>query len=1033
MTIPRLDYRNKSQIYQQLLVLANAYCPQWSDYWPENIDEDEVADDPGLILFKLFSILMEHTINMENSIPLQRRLAFFQFMGISPRPPLAATAALSFSLKKAKEPVLVEQHSTVSSKQYSDVVFQTENDLSVVPAELSSAFTIIPEQDLFINVLALIKQNISAPVFVNDCENTIEQNALGHWFIIGGKTLFKPDSSLQSITINIHGKQLYAEYFSRWFDGDLTSLSTQVTADSSGESLSVTLTSLPQADAQSIDSLSEKICMYDGNISGSEALPVTQKSNDNQQQEFWLTVRPATGIKILELFEQQLPVITSLNCELSGRLIQADKSVTNNVLVDIGNGAYPFGETPKVDDAFYICCDSVFSRVGARVILNFDLTALQEQYPVTLNWQFWDGKEWSSLNGSSVDVSRYDFVDNLNNFWGNNANGPTGINFICPVLQKHKVAGEQGLWIRVVIEDGGYGEEGGFITTSVANTLQSVPTTIISDEQREKLTSYLNNKEGINFSYKFNRSRFYPPFIKSMNITYNYQLVPESFFSYNAFELSRFLYHPYKPVESDCSSFYLGFEAIDFQRFTVGNKLTLYFYLQQNMLNDCVGDQLPANNLAWQYYDGKVWESLQVDDSTHQFCVSGIVSFIVPIEIKQATLFSHSAVWLRVCNSTPTHNIRIFGVYPNSVMSSNKHIVHGETLGSSNEMPEQEFILNFSPVLAGLELMVREPVGLDEVQGDAHHKINAQGKTSGTKINNDEKILRKWHEVEHFAFSGPTDRVFLLNHQTGKITFGDGRNGLIPPQGHNNIIATEYGYTDGIDGNLHSQEINILQPGVNNIASVTNPSPASGGVGGDNVSWINRYAPAIIKTSNRAVELSDFIPLALASTPQVDKAVAIQAEQKQIALYILMISEDARPQPDLALLSEVKKYISERCVASLVNLISVKPPDFVDVNVTVQLTTSVPVQERNPLEQKVADDLEGFLQPVFGGPNNLGWKFGDIIKVSQLNQYCQSITSVTNVLSITINGLQNNTDLVLQDNQLPVAGKMTVYALSESS
>ncbi|WP_017446747.1 hypothetical protein [Gayadomonas joobiniege] len=41
----------------------------------------------------------------------------------------------------------------------------------------------------------------------------------------------------------------------------------------------------------------------------------------------------------------------------------------------------------------------------------------------------------------------------------------------------------------------------------------------------------------------------------------------------------------------------------------------------------------------------------------------------------------------------------------------------------------------------------------------------------------------KWQRVDTFSNSGPKDKHYLLQPDEGKITFGDGKNGLIPPAG----------------------------------------------------------------------------------------------------------------------------------------------------------------------------------------------------------------------------------------------------------
>jgi hypothetical protein len=44
-------------------------------------------------------------------------------------------------------------------------------------------------------------------------------------------------------------------------------------------------------------------------------------------------------------------------------------------------------------------------------------------------------------------------------------------------------------------------------------------------------------------------------------------------------------------------------------------------------------------------------------------------------------------------------------------------------------------------------------------------------------------IAEEWTEVEDFLGSGPEDRHFVLDHETGTVTFGDGEHGRRPATG----------------------------------------------------------------------------------------------------------------------------------------------------------------------------------------------------------------------------------------------------------
>ncbi|AEK61875.1 baseplate J/gp47 family protein [Collimonas fungivorans] len=1031
MADPILDFRTAEQFYQQALKLAQTYTPEWSAYWPAVLTAatpdpvgaaQAVNQDPGLVLLNLFAQLAAYTAGIENQMPNQRRQAFFQSMGMQLRPPLAAQAPLQFMLKPEQPAKAVPAQTAVLDADAQLNRFQTNQDLLVVPATLCAAMTIMPAQDQYIDAMPALASSAAStqgvPLFVADETADPAEQALGHWFIMGDSQLFKPDPALQSITITLYGKQLYSDYFGQWFDGALTPLSAQLTQSADAQRLEIQLSQKPQAAALTIAQVQQEI--YRQEDPGAGFTDDVLLTEPDQQPEYWLLVKPSPQVKVLASLAQQLPVVTGIQCTFKGDAIQPQQAAFNVVLLDISNGAYPFGQSPQVGDAFYIRSDSVFSRKGALINISFQLTAVAVEYPVTLYWQFWDGKQWQSFNQTLAQASQYQFVDSTSNLQHDNPDGPTRIQFQCPALGETTVAGGAGLWIRAVIAAGGYGEAGGFTTTSVADTIDSIPATILTPEQKNSVIAYLNNVEGVNFSYQFNQSQFYPPYIQSLQIGYSYAAPPTRYWSYNAFTMSRFLFSPFKPVEEVLTGFYFAFGTADFGNYTLGNKLTLYFYLQQE-------SAAPGGSLQWDYYDGQAWQALSVDDGSYGLSRSGIVSFTVPASMPASYLYSQTAYWFRINNPHVDRTIRVYGIYPNTVMASNITSVEDEVLGSSNEQPSQSFTLDYTPALPNLELQVIEARGLDTVAQNDAAQDSAGGTTAATAGS---EVSRQWLQVDNFTFCGPTDRVYTLDCQNGLVTFGDGYNGMIPPRGYNNIIAARYDYTQGLAGNVGAHRLTMLRPGISNIDGVDNPAPAAGGVDGDTVADIAAHSPALVKAGGYAVELSELSALAAQSCQQVAQARALETPQQDISIVLLALSSAPVPYTSPEILNQVAAAIKQVCLAPLAPRISTRAPDFVAINVTAQLAVSCAPDQKNALQQNIGRQLQAFFQPVFGGPGQQGWRFGQTVQASAVSRFLRTLPQVETVLGLNLNGHLNG-NIALLPAQLPVAGQMTLLLYLE--
>ncbi len=1109
MTLPTLDFRDEDAFYSQTLELANAYTQEWAKYWPTPVPSaQDIDQDPGLVLLNLFAHLAGYSAKIENQIPFQRRLAFFQFMGMNLRPPIPARAALQFQLAPDQSPQTVPSQTPVLDGGQQSLHFQTEKELLVIPAQLVAAMTIMPGQDQYINALPVIldaqvaaadstnstnstsNASATAPsvaLFVDKQCNTSEVQPLGHWFMMGDAQLFKPDNSLQGVVISLTGKNLYPEYFEQWFDGAMQPLKSTQLPMVGNFRLDINLQTMPTAGPLTISQLQQALYQSEDVAAGFTASPDTSGSDPSL---YWLLVQPAPGVKVSASLEQQLPVITALQCTMQGKQILPQQAAYNTLLLDIGNGVYPFGETPGQNDAFYLRSDDVFGKVGAKITVAMQVEPLKVTFPVQLNWQFWSGSAWQSFNATSTDISTYNFVDAANNLQTNNANGPAYIEFECPIISETTIAGGKGLWIRVVISSGGYGQDGGFVTSSVSTTINNIPDSILAASAKPQVINYLNDTAGVNFSYTFTSAKYYPPFIQSVQITYAYVSQPSSFWCYNAFDLTRFLFSPFKPGKERLTSFHFAFAPGDFGSMSLGKPINLYFYLQQEQAQE-------GCPLTWQFFDGVQWQSLAVDDSTYGLSRSGIVSFTIPASMPAAYLFSQTAYWFRVLNSQVHRTIRIYGMYPNSVMASNITSVVHEVLGSGNAQPLQTFSLNYTPVLANLKVLVLEPVGLlfqdrlddESVQtsdqlgnasgsgqsslslADVIAKVaaadaltssstaqrkpgkvqSAQGGNSaisgtnpaslpgtsdsaqvGTRLATEfeisvgsDEVAMAWERVDNFVFSGPTSRVFTLDYQTGLITFGDGYHGMIPPVGHNNVIAAYYEYTQGLRANVAAQSINLLQPGISNITAVFNPAPASGGVRGDTVATINATSPAQIRAGGYAVQLVDISTIAAAASAQVAKARAVEAGSL-IQIALLALSSDPVPHSSPALQNTVLAAVQQRCLAALAARISVVPPDFVPVSVTAQLLVKLAPDQVNAMQEQVVSLLQAFFQPVFGGLKGQGWNFGQTVLASSVSTLLRHIPNVILVQGVNLNGKQNG-NVVLTPTQLPVAGNMQVF------
>ncbi len=130
---PDLDDRSWQDLVDQALALIPKYAPQWTDYSP---------GDPGRTLIELFAWLVEGLTYRLNRVPEKNYIAFLNLLGITRDPAVPAHTFLTFTaLPSATTPILVPrktQAHTQGSESEAAIVFETDEDVSILPTNLKS-------------------------------------------------------------------------------------------------------------------------------------------------------------------------------------------------------------------------------------------------------------------------------------------------------------------------------------------------------------------------------------------------------------------------------------------------------------------------------------------------------------------------------------------------------------------------------------------------------------------------------------------------------------------------------------------------------------------------------------------------------------------------------------------------------------------------------------------------------------------------------------------------------------------------------
>jgi hypothetical protein len=704
-------------------------------------------------------------------------------------------------------------------------------------------------------------------------------------------------------------------------------------------------------------------------------VPAIEASTINGVTAPWLSARTTRPILVPTA---ELPRVDAIGAKTALKTpMPPDMALANNAPLELNKGGFfPFGERPRINDAFYLNSAEVFSRAGASVGISIDLAFPirpdPDQTPtVTLTWEFLSASGWQTL--ATITPPLYiqlspRFIDNTRAF---TVAGQSTIGFTCPPVIRGEVAGQPGYWIRVRITGGSYGQDArlvkkaGSTTNSLADWDYAPPT-------------------------------FRPPFITALTLTYTYEKFPEYDFQdvQDVVTLNNFVYEvigrtpegalvPFRPFQAPATGdagFYLGFE----RRFS-NRPVTIYLAVLEQ-------PELPAGAMVtWEYWNGAAWRSLGVQDATKNLTQADLVQFIGPADLEAREMFGPPPLyWIRARRlQGDKARFALSGVHPNAVWAWNALTLEGEVVGSSTGEPNQGFTLSRAPVLTGQDIEVRE--------GDA---------------------WTAWQEVPHFAVSGPQSRHYVVDRTTGRLRFGDGARGMIPPPGRDNVRARRYRTGGGRKGNVPAGAIAVLKRGIASIDRVSNPAPAGGGANLETLPEVMVRGPLTIRHRDRAVTREDYESLAREASINVARARAVGATGPTsagvVTLLIVPDSDDPKPLPSPGLLRRVREYLDARRLATVD--LSLVGPRYVEVSVTAEVVP-VSFEDADLVRRRVLGNLGTFLHALKGGPDGTGWDFGRDVYVSEVASVIERTEGVDHVKTVTLGGTAADGDRTREDGR----------------
>ncbi len=1011
---PKLDDRGFHDIIEEAISLIPRYSPEWTNH---------NASDPGITLLELAAWMTDLLIQRLNQVPEKNYVAFLNLLGIAQRPPRAAKAVLRFSLAEGainQRIPMGTQVSTSEAGEESSVMFETARDLVASIARPDRCFS------YFDNSYSENSGFIDPSTAPNVPRGT------------GARPAGSAVQGANSFEI-FHGVQRIDRYLY---------LCDPRFANAGESSVLRVFLGMPERGGRDLARLLEWE-HWDGmrwkdlrpahlEVDRGEvpfAGPIRfEPTTVNHIDGLWLRGRLAEVPESPE--DTEIDTIRT-KVEVIGEGLVPSHAYSNLdsatfLQLDLSKTLYPFGKEPKIDNILYLACDELMQTADSYI--SFELTLAESALvpapnpseDLVLAWEFFDGKRWRRIGRSSTRGAlagtgeEYGFHDETR------ALATSGtVSFRRPKdMESSEINGVAKHWVRVRIDRGNYGEPGQYT---------------------------LDNERWV---FKDDRP-LRPPAMRAIAVRYRedycdvrHALTFNDFQYTDVTEVARTAYTIFQPFVAqpeESPAMFLGFTAKP-----DNHRIGLYFELEEELgLGAVPSDEAEVvttelekyetlrrlaweggQRVVWEYWNGRIWESLTVDDETQHFTASGFCNFIAPENWEKSSKFMEDRWWLRARleHGGYVKSPRVKVILSNAIDAYHQRSISFETVGSSAGTPLQAFQLLRGPVLEGetIEVLERQPPPAEElVELGPDYGPDTVRKAAPNDPDSSVAWVR-WKRVDSFFESMPTSRHYMLDYVTGIVQFGDGRKGLVPPEALNSIIIS-YRIGGGAIGNVNANTLTSLYSAIAQIRTVTNPLPATGGSDRETVEEAKDRAPFAIKSRDRAVTREDYETLALRASTQLARARCLpdRSNRGQVILVVLPKADlrgaglAQRLVPSHEVQRHVKNYLEERQLVGTV--LQVVRPTYKDMSLRVVLgRRSVATSDR--IRKEVELKLRKFFHALVGGRDGKGWEFGRPVVKTEIIRLAEEVPGVEGVDHVEIRDEERGVSvehLRVDDDELP--------------
>jgi len=982
-----LDDRTFDDIVAEAIRLIPRYCPDWTNHNPS---------DPGITLVELFAWMTEMMLYRLNQVPEKIYLSLLELMGLSLIPPQSARAVIRFfPVEGYKKSIQVKGGTQIAAISGNDdtFLFETEHDVLINSAKLEACINRTEEkwinylEDGELKPFKLFETGhdvehilyLASPSFAHlSAEHTVQIS-----FVTGTEI-----NSVKDELVNY----FYWEY---WDGRSWIHISPQFTFAKKRKKDNVIYFSGP---------IPIEACTVNG-IEGFFLRAALTRIPERQNT-----------LQIKDIESQT---------HFGGSGFMPDMCLFNSGTqyqpIDINNTFRIFSENPSYNEAFYLAADEVFSRPGNKVTIVFTFSEVyvpgNENESARFSYEFWDGNNWKKLGESPRDSSSanpYGFKD------GTFAFKQSGeVQFTVPEgFKPVAVNNEEHYWLRIRLITKDFSLGGSYVQNDNANWLWQFSSKVHSPMfTKIRITYNMGVQRPLEL---FSQSNF---LWKDIGLAIRERKEDDEETKYPLFDISQDL----------LPSLYLGFSS----SFPKGDS-SIYVKINDensprpkaerfSFFNDKILKKVPEKrliDLLWEYWNGKEWLELAVNDFTDSFHESGFIEFTTPVDMAAKDEFAKKLHWLRLRLVSGGFEAQpeVLSIFNNAIYARNTTSYHNETAGSGTGASAQTVSPAHGPVLPGMVVYVDEG---SIPPSNEIEMMTAEGIEEPYKIDG-ESVWVCYKEVDNFYSSTPFSRHFVVDYREQKIHFGDGQRGINPPRGKFNIRIATYNTGGGSEGNVAARTLRTITQSIPFIAGCDNPFPAEGGADMETVDNLKSRAAGVFKSLQRAVTGEDFQWLSREASASVGRAWCLKEKNKQGEIVIVVIpvvpageNLSLKLVPSRELLRRVTSYLEERKLVG--TKIRVQGPVYRAFYIRLTLVFRSDILDVERLKKNIETTLRSFCHALEGGEGN-GWDFGKSVTTGAVLKQLEKVQGILSVDEVRLYDVDTGVaveKLVVKDDEIP--------------